>query len=274
MDDTKKIYHYCSIDTLEKIINYKTLRFGRFDLMDDQTETAGLPEILKKRYYLSCWVADEKEKIPQWAMYAPKGVRIEFPLIWYLNHAYTDFNTREFIKSLPQLEENHPASDIFFPFPSLMFWGGQKSYSLIPPLNKSDGFFVKVRYDDDFKKLKKKHWSPSEDGKFISLTHTSEPIKYKDSYWSFQDEIRFFLMVSCHPNEISNLPPHFDIPVDPAVFGKFKVRLHPNCSAQDSRKIIDILSQNFPGRDTGDVIERSDLDGKYFPKPVMGNDSE
>lgn len=80
LSDIKTVFHYCSIETLEKILEYKTIRFRRFDLMDDQTETHGLPEMIKKSYFLSCWVADQKEKIPQWAMYAPKGVRIELPL--------------------------------------------------------------------------------------------------------------------------------------------------------------------------------------------------
>lgn len=48
----ENIYHYCSVDTLEKILANRTIRFSRFDKMDDQTETVGLPEMLKKNVLL------------------------------------------------------------------------------------------------------------------------------------------------------------------------------------------------------------------------------
>lgn len=55
--------HYTSIDTLEKILESKRIRFSRFDNMDDQTEIEGLPELMKKSYFLSCWIDEKRERV-------------------------------------------------------------------------------------------------------------------------------------------------------------------------------------------------------------------
>ena len=46
------VYHYTSIKTLGLILKNRKIRFTRFDLLDDRTEVEGLPELLKKRYFL------------------------------------------------------------------------------------------------------------------------------------------------------------------------------------------------------------------------------
>lgn len=44
-------------------------------------------------------------------------------------------------------------------------------------------------------------------------------------------------------------------------------------STGDFQKVKDILFRNFPAIDSDDGLERSDLEGKYFPKKITGNDS-
>lgn len=261
----ENIYHYCSVDTLEKILANRTIRFSRFDKMDDQTETVGLPEMLKKTYFLSCWVADGKEKIPQWAMYAPKGVRIELPIKWYTKHLIPIADTNEFIERLP-LDDGQPGEHTFYPFPFSDWWKPGNKYALVPPFDEDEGFVVKVIYSDDFLKFKKESWRTLEDGKSISMIHPAEPIKYKDSYWSFQEEIRFYLYTFCKHEDRNELPHFFDLPINEEALKLMKVRAYPNCSKEDFDKIREIISDNFPAYDSDEIIERSALDGKYFPK--------
>lgn len=261
----EKIYHYCSIDTLEKILTNRTIRFSRFDNMDDQTETSGLPEMLKKLYFLSCWVADSKEKIPQWAMYAPEGVRIELPIKWYKKHPIPVAGTEEFIEKLP-LEDNHPGKDIFYPFPYSDWWKPGNKYFIAPPLDENEGFVVKVNYSDDFLKLKKESWRTIEDGKSIEIIHPAAPIKFKDFFWSFQEEIRFYLYAFCRHEDRNSLPAFFDLPINEDALKLIKVRAYPNCSKEDFNRIKEIISNSFPAYDSDEIVERSSLDGKYFPK--------
>ncbi len=264
LEDAEKVYHYCSIETLDKILSNKTIRFGRFDQMDDRTETEGLPEKMNKSYYLSCWVDDYKEKIPQWAMYAPKGVRIEFPLKWYIKHRFYAANVSYEDHSF--LGDNHPGKDAFYPFPYDVWHTECRHYGLLLPLNEQDGFVVKVEYGSDFKERKEAHWHSSDDGQSIAFSHIGEPMKYKDEYWSFQDEIRFYLFTACPKEKINTLPDHFDIPINHKTFEHFKIRMYPNHSQVDLQKVKNILKENFPGLDADDVMEESELDGKYFPK--------
>jgi len=178
-------------------------------MMDDRTETHGLPEMMKKNYFLSCWGSDEKEIIPQWALYASKGVRIQLPMKWYIKHQIPTGETGEFMERIP-LDDDHPYRDFFFPFP-FFDWGiKDRKYIIVPPQNENDGFFVKVVYDENFINLKRQNWSVGENDKIINMKNMFDPIKYKDSYWSFQNEIRFYLMTFCKHEDRMQLPEFID----------------------------------------------------------------
>lgn len=100
-----KVFHYTSISTLKKILENKTIRFSRFDQMDDKTETEGLPEDMKLNFFLSCWSSEQRESIPQWCLYG-NGIRIELPQKWYKR-------TKEDFSMLPI---DHPGRESFRPF--------------------------------------------------------------------------------------------------------------------------------------------------------------
>ena len=261
LDGIEKVYHYCSIDTLQKILSNKTIRFGRFDLMDDQTETHGLPEMLKKKYFLSCWVADSKEKIPQWAMYAPQGVRIELPLRWYKHHKIPVDGTDQYIDKLPETGFGKP----FFPFP-FEHYQQRSKFFFTTPFDEEEGFIVKVRYNENFIELKKQLWRETENGDGIGLRHPAAPILYKDSYWSFQDEIRYYLQAICTHEDRNLLPEYFDIPISKDALRSIKIRLHPNCSVTDLNSVREIISDHLITSDSYDILQISHLDGKYKPK--------
>lgn len=261
----EKIYHYTDIPTLALILKNKTIRFKRFDLMDDRTETDGLPEMLKKNYFLSCWVLDKNEKIPQWAMYAPRGVRIEILNKWYKKFPIPIAGTDQYLDKLP-LEDSHPARNQFFPKAYFDWYQNGQKYYFSPPMDEEDGFIVKVEYDENFATLKKEHWREIENGNGISLSDIAAPIRFKDSYWSFQDEVRFYLYANCKHEDRHSLPEHIDLPIDENALKEIKIRVYPNCSEEDFQKVKDIVSDNFATSDSNEIVECSVLDGKYFAK--------
>ena len=260
-----KVYHYCTIETLKLILENKTIRLSRFDKMDDRTEIEGLPDMLKKNYFLSCWVNNSKEKIPQWAMYAPKGVRIELPLRWYKKHKIPVVGTDQFITELPVNDKdlliNGELIRQFYPLPFEEMMR-KRPYLISPPFNEGEGFIVKVDYSEDFHLKKKETWSISEDNQVVSLGSLANPIKFKDDYWSFQEEIRYFLFLS--GKDFDQFPLNIDLPIDEVALAELRIRLYPNCTEEDRSRVIKILFNCLPGQNI--EIENSDLDGKYFPK--------
>lgn len=75
-----RIYHYTSVDTLEKILRNQTIRFNRLDCVDDVQECS--VSSYAKYVFISCWTESEEENIPLWKMYTndvTQGVRISLP---------------------------------------------------------------------------------------------------------------------------------------------------------------------------------------------------
>jgi len=77
--ETKKIFHYTNIDSLRKILETKSLKFGSLKNMDDPLEYLSNDIDVCKGIYVSSWTDVEEEKIEMWSMYtAPDtAIRIE-----------------------------------------------------------------------------------------------------------------------------------------------------------------------------------------------------
>lgn len=77
-----ELYQYTSIESLEKILQTRTLRFSRLDKVNDPEEAiaADLP-LASSSVFVSCWSNEQKESIPMWSMYGSnfRGVRIRLP---------------------------------------------------------------------------------------------------------------------------------------------------------------------------------------------------
>ena len=62
-----RIYHYTSVDTLEKILSGKSILFRRLDCVDDVMEYT--VSEFAKYMFISCWTESKEENIPLWKMY-------------------------------------------------------------------------------------------------------------------------------------------------------------------------------------------------------------
>lgn len=97
MNNENIFYHYCSLDTLHKIIEGKTIRLSNIDRMNDSNEGKDIEkfakdildrmdEVLREKYYneriyISCF-SKGKDILSQWRAYGDdgKGVAIGFNL--------------------------------------------------------------------------------------------------------------------------------------------------------------------------------------------------
>jgi len=76
------LYHYTSIETLEKILSTRKLRFNRLDRVNDGDDgsTRDLPKSASTQF-VSCWTSQTEESVPLWSMYTDfRGVRIGLPV--------------------------------------------------------------------------------------------------------------------------------------------------------------------------------------------------
>lgn len=253
--------HYTSIDTLEKILESRRIRFSRFDKMDDQTEIEGLPELIKKSYFLSCWIDEKRESIPQWKMYAEKGVRIELTRKWYKRHPIIIGDVTVEVDKLPLLGNDHIAKDMLFILPYQESFGVNQKYYIAPPLNEEHGLIVKVEYTESFLDIKQMCWSENAKGA-VEVPGLFYPIKFKDTYWSFQNEYRYYMFANTSNEDRNFMPIFFDVPINDKALNQIKIVLYPNCTEDDKTRVEDILRKHLPDIDFDNQIQRSELDGK------------
>ncbi|MGK7866349.1 DUF2971 domain-containing protein [Falsiroseomonas sp. E2-1-a20] len=76
------LYQYTSIESLQKILASRTLRFSRLDTVNDPEEAmASDVPLAASSVFVSCWSGTQVEQIPMWSMYGQNfgGVRIKLP---------------------------------------------------------------------------------------------------------------------------------------------------------------------------------------------------
>lgn len=260
LPDTLK--HYTSIDTLEKILESKKIRFNRFDRMDDQTETEGLPNLLKKNYFLSCWCDEKRESIPQWEIYGKEGIRIEFMRKWYIKHSLTLRDNSGNIFIVPSLEDNPIGKIPLFILPYDEHLRTNKNYHVVTPLNEEEGLIVKVEYLESFSQTKLMYINESAEGQLVTMEDLFYPIIFKDTYWSFQNEYRYYLIIAPFGKEKAIIPEYIDVPINYEALNKIKVVLYPKCTEKDKKRVENILRKHLPNINYNNQIQRSQLDGK------------
>lgn len=77
-----KLYHYCSIDTLELILKNQTIRFSSLSTVDDIEESRTMDgNELGKVCFVSCWTDLKEDTVDMWRNYTSigKGIRIGLP---------------------------------------------------------------------------------------------------------------------------------------------------------------------------------------------------
>lgn len=104
-----KLYHYCSIETLECILKYKSFRLSSLAVVDDMEEaiTSDFDEI-GRICFVTCWTDNSIEDAAMWRSYTENrngnksGVRISLPdnLFYNINNTEVDVLQNKFDVSI------------------------------------------------------------------------------------------------------------------------------------------------------------------------------
>ncbi|WP_368502696.1 DUF2971 domain-containing protein (plasmid) [Alkalihalophilus sp. As8PL] len=246
------LYHYCSIETFELIMKYKTIRFSSLGVVDDIEESLTSDyEDIGKICFVSCWTDLIQESVDMWRTYAGKenGVRIGLPM----NFFEIGVSDSELSESGSTINERN---DIFLSppcYPELMPVTYTKDDSLI-------NLSVLNINDNSCEDCGKKSATLS-----FNTTHLG---RFKREYWSGQSEWRYRLiavpqeyyrnnnsgrylgepeeMVQLMKSDLVKMPfmnNHIDFPFKEEVFEEMEIVLSPLNTAEDNDKVKSIIEK-------------------------------
>lgn len=251
------LYHYCSIETFEKIVRNRTFRFTSLAEVDDLEEplTSDFDDI-GKICYVSCWTDCSSEMIEMWRSYTDnmKGVRIGLP-----KYFYTVTDAEEALKKQKEISFNYDLSlsPPYFP-------------ELIPVTYTKDPMLINLPVISSFESHEVKENMKS-DTIQVSI-NTLLLGRFKNIVWDYQSEWRYRLIAI--PNEVLRLNQkgrysvadieehkkqlkqdifqHFsqryiDYPFSESIFSDMNLIFGPANTDEDNRKIIDVITKYCNG---------------------------
>lgn len=262
------IYHYTSIETLEKILASKKIRFNNLNDVDDKRESElFLKKSLAQFIFVSCWTKESKENIPLWELYtAGNGVRIGLPDYPWRKIDCTKWELPKGFNVVLSPNERYISpfdfKDIFGdhhiimmpyakPLPNTCF---EKEVIYLPLKD------LKNKYEEVYKITK-------EGDRFEISIKPLEFGLYKIDDWDFQKEYRFVLWIFPITKKIDFSDIHFYesivqdmyrhieleipspmkdfyLPIEPSIFEKMQIMAGPRCTSGDIQRIENILKEN------------------------------
>jgi len=174
------LYHSTSVNTLERILKNKTIRFNSLDNLDEGKSQEITP--YRRFTYISCWTNNQLESIPMWSMYASlqNGVRIKmrsYPFKKYDAKLYSGI-----ISGADKLQDYSPHRYLIMPLET--FIRLPYTFNII----YSENSLFKVNYTNNEVLLNPQLLKQNKKG--VSILH-GKLGKYKNEYWNFQDEWRY-----------------------------------------------------------------------------------
>lgn len=224
-----QIFHYTSIQTLALILASKKIRFTPLSRLECTQEDSGLPEYVTRGIYVSCWTTEKNESLAQWRLYTgTSGVRIELP-----KKLYNDYD----IQSTPAASDEEKGFRVKYPFSTEQL--STRDYHIAVNVFYENGFFIKMTYDENFRKSKRD--GVLKEGEYLKIINPETLAAYKNPIWKFQDEGRFYLTIIPRKEEY---PAYVDMDLNEEVLNNINVRLHPNCDPAD-RLIVEALLDKY-----------------------------
>lgn len=250
-----RIYHYTSVDTLEKILSGKSILFRRLDCVDDVMEYT--VSEFAKYIFISCWTESKEENIPLWKMYTTditKGVRISLPQDMF--KTYSPTQSGRYVKN--QISASLISADEIL----------RSDYMVVPVDLSRDKeneiFFRHIEYVRNPQiavgKIKKTEYNG---GNLYNVLEMNRLGRYKHKCWEFQQEVRFALTIlpvnpykyagkangaENYANECAQMK---DLPfssyflhLKDDIFDQLEITLSPNIS-EESRNLVDNLVQQY-----------------------------
>ncbi len=249
------LFQYTSIESLEKILASRSLRFSRLDQMNDPEEaTAADVPLAASSVFVSCWSVGHVEHIPMWSMYGRnfEGVRIKLPSNMFAG------------RESPMVFEKGGAIGSF---------SGQYSIVRKAPAMSTSGCAIigpnKIWYSDDpiyrnrnlvFRERGTAYFNPYDLG------------MVKSTYWAYEEEWRFKIAALAFESQFPD-DQHFNevtldlvgypvetnvlfIPLARSALDELEVTLGPRANAE-AMKAVELILEKY--------VPRAKLTRSYIP---------
>ena len=239
------LYQYTSVQSLERIVATRKLRFSRLDTVNDPEEaTASDLPLASTSVFVSCWSAKPAEQIPMWAMYGQNfgGVRIRLPA-----NMFTGRNNPSIFEKGGALIRFDGSYSIDRKFPAMTtvgraIIGPNKVYYSDDPTFRNRSLIYRHAgtasfYPYDLGMVKGTSWSHEEEWRFKIGALDFEAQFPDDAYFN-----QVTLDLAAFPVE----PTALFIPLDPAVLDELEVTLGWKADDAAVREVEQILAEHAP----------------------------
>lgn len=180
------LYHYTDIESLEKILESKTIRFNNLKNLDDSLEDINFDVDFSKSTFVSCWTNDANESIPLWHMYSKRlsGIRLGIQSDMFLTVSGKGIPRIERVSNIEHIKANETPGLTLLELNEI----GMSTVDFVPRL-------VEVEYitQDTLKII---HDSIKIEIDNSQVIRTGIYGKYKSLVWAFQKEWRFIILLN------------------------------------------------------------------------------
>lgn len=239
------LYQYTSAESLEKILQTRTLRFSRLDQVNDPEEaTASDLPFASTTIFVSCWSSGEAESIPMWSMYgnAFEGVRYRLPANMFAGrHAPTiweEGGATTFLDSEWKIERASPAMSTWGRVvigPNKVYYSDDSAFRARKILYPDDGMVRYVPYDLGM--VKATYWSYEEEWRFKIAAMGFEAQFPDDAY---------FNEITLNLEKYPVLTKFLFVPLDSSALDEMQIVIGPRAKKSTVEKVEAIVAQFAP----------------------------
>lgn len=239
------LYQYTSVDSLEKILASRTLRFSRLDTVNDPEEAmASDVPLAASSVFVSCWSDTPAEQIPMWSMYGQNfsGVRVKLPANMFAGRkeptVFEKGGALLTIDGLHSISRKSPAMGMNgcgIIGPNKVYYSDDPTYRNRKLVYRHAGKAHVYPYDLGM--VKSTHWSYEQEWRFKIAPLAFEAQFPDDEYFN-----KVTLDFAAYPVEATAL----FIPLDRSTFDELEVTLGPKADSTAVEKVERILAAYAP----------------------------
>lgn len=239
------LFQYTSIDSLEKILTSRKLRFSRLDTVNDPEEaTASDVPLASSSVFVSCWSGTEGEQIPMWAMYGQNfgGVRIRLPANMFSGRnepiVFEKGGALLMVDSWHSITRELPAmgtNSCAIIGPNKVYYSDDPAFRNRKLVYRQEG--MAHFYPYDLGMAKGTHWAYEQEWRFKIAALPFEAQFPDDEYLN-----KVAVDLAAYPVDATALL----IPLDPSTFDELEVTLGPKADDAAFGRVKSLLATHAP----------------------------
>lgn len=239
------LYQYTSVESFEKILSTRTMRFSRLDSVNDPEEaTAADVPAASSTVFVSCWSNSATEQIPMWSMYGQglAGVRIRLPSDMFggRNEArvFEKGGALSTIDSWYAVERLSPAASTrgcAIIGPNMIYYSDDPAFRNRKLVHRQAGLAHVYPYDLGM--VKNTHWSYEQEWRFKVSAFPFEA--------SYPDD-RYFNEVTLNLEAYPVVTQALFLPLDPSALDELEVVVGPKADAATHNDVERLLATYVP----------------------------